>query len=170
MNGRQVTWLYSRDISEVFWPYLIVPRIYPAWLLFFRRPGSYCCWAGSLCQFTSNQGWVNKLFENASEKRDINVKGVTLIGLHLVNFPASELQGKRDVYLQVTGGWQKNIFCSHYQLLPTTSVGNEWGQQMRIQILIWGFKGLKRWGHIKGTYFPWAWVLTNVRLANLLPS
>ena len=31
-----------------------------------------------------------------------------------------------------------------YQLLPTTSVGNEWGQQMRIQILILGFKGLKR--------------------------
>ena len=30
-----------------------------------------------------------------------------------------------------------------YQLLPTTSVGNEKGQQMRIQILILGFKGLK---------------------------
>ena len=29
------------------------------------------------------------------------------------------------------------------QLLPTTSVGNEWGQQMRIQIVILGFKGLK---------------------------
>ena len=27
-----------------------------------------------------------------------------------------------------------------YQLLPTTSVGNELGQQMRIQILISGFK------------------------------
>ena len=26
--------------------------------------------------------------------------------------------------------------------LPTTSVGNEWGQQMRIQMLILGFKGL----------------------------
>ena len=31
-----------------------------------------------------------------------------------------------------------------YQLLPTTSVGNEYGQQMRIQILIPGFIGLKR--------------------------
>ena len=31
-----------------------------------------------------------------------------------------------------------------YQLLPT-SVGNEWGQQMRIQILILGFKGLKHY-------------------------
>ena len=30
-----------------------------------------------------------------------------------------------------------------YQLLPTTSVGNRQGQQMRIQILIVGFKGLK---------------------------
>ena len=29
-----------------------------------------------------------------------------------------------------------------YQLLPTTSVGNEYGQQMRIQILILGFKAL----------------------------
>ena len=31
-----------------------------------------------------------------------------------------------------------------YQLLPTTSVGNEYGQQMRIQILILRFKGLRR--------------------------
>ena len=31
-----------------------------------------------------------------------------------------------------------------YQLLPTTSVGNEEGQQMRIHILILGFKGLKQ--------------------------
>ena len=31
-----------------------------------------------------------------------------------------------------------------YKLLTATSVGNEWGQQMRIQILILGFKGLKR--------------------------
>ena len=30
-----------------------------------------------------------------------------------------------------------------YQLLPTISVGNEWGQQTRIQLLILGFKGLK---------------------------
>ena len=29
-----------------------------------------------------------------------------------------------------------------YQLLPTTSVGNEEGQQLRIQILILEFKGL----------------------------
>ena len=29
-----------------------------------------------------------------------------------------------------------------YQLLPFNSVGNEWGQQMRIQILILRFKGL----------------------------
>ena len=29
------------------------------------------------------------------------------------------------------------------QLLPTTSLGNEWGQKMRIQILILGFQGLK---------------------------
>ena len=29
-----------------------------------------------------------------------------------------------------------------YQLLPTTSVGNKWGQQTRIQVLILGFKGL----------------------------
>ena len=29
-----------------------------------------------------------------------------------------------------------------YQLLPTTSVGNEYGQQRRIQMLILGFKGL----------------------------
>ena len=28
-----------------------------------------------------------------------------------------------------------------YQILPTTSVGNEQGQQMRVQILILGFKG-----------------------------
>ena len=34
-----------------------------------------------------------------------------------------------------------------YQLLPTTSVGNEWGQQMRIQILILGFKGLTLFIH-----------------------
>ena len=30
------------------------------------------------------------------------------------------------------------------QLLPTTSVENKWGQQMRIQILILGFEGLRR--------------------------
>ena len=30
-----------------------------------------------------------------------------------------------------------------YQLLPTTSLGNEKGQQMRIQMLILWFKGLK---------------------------
>ena len=30
-----------------------------------------------------------------------------------------------------------------YQLLPTNSVGNEEGQQMRIQILISGCKGLE---------------------------
>ena len=30
-----------------------------------------------------------------------------------------------------------------YQLLPSTSVGNEYGQQMRIQILILGFEGLR---------------------------
>ena len=29
-----------------------------------------------------------------------------------------------------------------YQLLPTTSVGNEEGQQLRVQILILEFKGL----------------------------
>ena len=37
---------------------------------------------------------------------------------------------------------QHQIFNKFYQLLPTTSVGNKWGQQMRIQILILGFKGL----------------------------
>ena len=31
-----------------------------------------------------------------------------------------------------------------YQLLPTTPVENEEGQQMRIQLLIWGFNGLNR--------------------------
>ena len=30
-----------------------------------------------------------------------------------------------------------------YQLLPITSEGNEWGLQMRIPILILGFKGLR---------------------------
>ena len=34
-------------------------------------------------------------------------------------------------------------FACFYQLLPTASVGNELGQQMRIQILILWFKGLK---------------------------
>ena len=33
-------------------------------------------------------------------------------------------------------------FMILYQLLPTTSIGNEWGQQMRNQILILGFKEL----------------------------
>ena len=36
----------------------------------------------------------------------------------------------------------RQICLIFYQPLPTTSVGNEWGQQMRIQILILGFKGL----------------------------
>ena len=36
------------------------------------------------------------------------------------------------------------IWLTFYQLLPTTSVGHEWGQQMRIQILILGFKGVNR--------------------------
>ena len=31
-----------------------------------------------------------------------------------------------------------------YQLLPTTSIGNELGHQKRIQLLILGFKELKR--------------------------
>ena len=35
------------------------------------------------------------------------------------------------------------IYLIFYQLLPTTFVGNEWGQQMRIQILILGLKGLR---------------------------
>ena len=35
------------------------------------------------------------------------------------------------------------IYLIFYQLLPTTFVGNEWGWQMRIQILILGFKGLR---------------------------
>ena len=36
-----------------------------------------------------------------------------------------------------------NLFwLTFYQLLPTTSVGNKYGQQMRIQILILGCKGL----------------------------
>ena len=30
-----------------------------------------------------------------------------------------------------------------YHLLPSTSVGDEYGQQMRIQILILGFEGLR---------------------------
>ena len=37
---------------------------------------------------------------------------------------------------------QNEFFLIFYTLLPTTSVGNEWGQQMRIQILNLGFKGL----------------------------
>ena len=36
----------------------------------------------------------------------------------------------------------RRICLIFYQLLPTTSVGNEYGQQMRIQILILGFTGL----------------------------
>ena len=39
-----------------------------------------------------------------------------------------------------------------YQLLPTTSVGSEWGQQMRIQILILGFKGLIERGRLVGEF------------------
>ena len=41
-----------------------------------------------------------------------------------------------------------------YQLLPTISVGNEWGQQMRIQFLILGFKWLS-------TYL-WYWLLQHL--------
>ena len=42
-----------------------------------------------------------------------------------------------------------------YQLLPTTSVGNEWGQQLRIQILMLGIKGLINRG------LPLDWWLLN---------
>ena len=38
----------------------------------------------------------------------------------------------------------RRICLIFYQLLPTTSAGNEYGQQMRIQILILGLKGLNR--------------------------
>ena len=40
-----------------------------------------------------------------------------------------------------------------YQLLTTTPVGNEEGQQMRIQLLIWGFKGLNRAEFDSHTHF-----------------
>ena len=36
----------------------------------------------------------------------------------------------------------RRICLIFYQLLPTTSAANEYGQQMRIQILILGLKGL----------------------------
>ena len=40
-----------------------------------------------------------------------------------------------------------------YQLLPTTPVGNEAGQQMRIHLLILGFKGLNRGEFDSHTHF-----------------
>ena len=45
--------------------------------------------------------------------------------------------------MRITDMITQDEFCLiFYQLLPTTSVGNEYGQQMRFQVLILGFKGL----------------------------
>jgi len=50
--------------------------------------------------------------------------------------------------MRITDMITKMNLLDIYQLLPTTSVGNEKGKQMRIQILILGFKGLRRIGRI----------------------
>ena len=55
-------------------------------------------------------------------------------------------QSGHDNYGHDHTGW---IYLIFYRLLPTTSVGNQSGQQMRIQILILEFKGLSSSGRIR---------------------
>ena len=101
----------------------------------------FFCWASNFKRLLARWVRVQASHHPIAIK---SLKTLTVISIKISpcnNYLCSVRQSGHENYGHGHTRW---IWLIFYQLLPTTSVGNEWGQQMRIQILIFGFKGLTK--------------------------